>query len=428
MKLLNQSIKYLSVSILFILSLWAVVFYFNMLREIKESVDEGLENYKRQIIYNAQTDSTLLAKREFDEGLFTILEISGSEAKLAKDQYSDTLLYMQDADDEQPELEPVRMLTTVFETNGRYYELVIVNSMVEEGDLIEELLWEALWLYLILVASIIVINNLVLQRLWKPFYNFLSQLKSYRLGSSKDLPEVKTQIKEFRDLQAAVNALLRHTLETYEQQNQFIGNASHELQTPLAIATNKLELLIETGELENTQAESIAEVMNLIGRMVRLNKSLLLLTKIENKQFLNNQTVSLNEMVRRTAIDFEEMAEFNGVQISVEETTDLVVEMDVSLANTIISNLLGNAIFHNVHNGIVKIILADHTVRICNTGESGPLDTAKIFTRFYKSESGPSGTGLGLAIVKAICGLYGYSVSYRFEDNLHCFELHFGDR
>lgn len=428
MKLLNQSIKYLSVSILFILSLWAVVFYFNMLREIKESVDEGLENYKRQIIYNAKTDSTLLAKKDFDEGLFTVLEISESQAKLAKDSYADTLLYMQDADDEQPELEPVRMLTTAFEANGRYYELVIITSMVEEDDLIEELLWEALWLYLILVASIIVINNFVLQRLWKPFYDFLSQLKSYRLGSSRNLPEVKTQIKEFMDLQAAVNALLQHTLETYEQQNQFIGNASHELQTPLAIATNKLELLIEKGELQNSQAESIAEVMNIIGRLVRLNKSLLFLTKIENKQFLNNQTVSINDLVRQTAADLEEMAEFNQVQISVEETTNLAVEMDASLANTVVSNLLGNAIFHNMPNGTVTIAIAENTVRVCNTGKSGPLDAQKIFTRFYKSESGQSGTGLGLAIVKAICGLYGYSVSYRFEDGLHCFELHFGDR
>ena len=427
MKLLNQSIKYLSVSILLILSLWAVVFYFNMLREIKESVDEGLENYKRQIIYNAQTDSTLLTRREFDEGLFTILEISESQAKQARDRYSDTLLYMQDADDEQPELEPVRMLTTAFEAKGHYYELMIINSMVEEGDLIEELLWEALWLYLILVASVIVINNFVLQRLWKPFYNFLSQLKSYRLGSSKDLPEVTTQIREFRDLQAAVNALLQHTLETYEHQNQFIGNASHELQTPLAIATNKLELLIEKGELEDFQAESIAEVMNLIGRMVRLNKSLLLLTKIENKQFLNNQTVSLNEIVRQTASDFEEMAEFNRVRISIEEISDLAVEMDVSLANTVISNLLGNAIFHNVPNGTVKIVLTENTLRVFNTGERQPLDAGKIFTRFYKSGSGPSGTGLGLAIVKAICRLYNYSVSYRFEDKLHCFELRFGD-
>lgn len=426
MKLLNQSLKYLSVSILFILSLWAVVFYFNLLREMKESVDEGLENYKRQIIYNAQTDSTLLTKKEFDEGLFTIFEISKTEAEQTKDRYLDTLMYMQDADDEQPELEPVRMLSTAFEAKGQYYELAIINSMVEEGDLIEELLWDALWLYLILVLSIVVINKFVLQRLWKPFYNFLGQLKSYRLGTSNNLPDAKTQIREFQDLQVAVNALLQHTLETYEQQNQFIGNASHELQTPLAIATNKLELLIEKGELKNNQAESIAEVMQLIARLVRLNKSLLLLTKIENKQFLNNQPVSLNEIIRQTVSDMEDIAEFTEVEISLDETANVTARMDGSLANMVISNLLGNAIFHNIPNGRVKITISENTVRIANSGKSEPLDAEKIFTRFYKSESLSSGTGLGLAIVKAVCGLYGHTVSYRFEEDFHCFELKFG--
>jgi two-component system sensor histidine kinase QseC len=425
MKLLNQSLKYLSVSILIILSIWAGVFYFRMLNEIKESVDEGLENYKRQIVYRAQTDSTLLTQRTLDEGLFTIREISEAEARLFKDRYTDTLLYMQDADDEAPELEPVRMMTTAFGLDERYYELVVVNSMVEEDDLIKELFWEAVWLYLILIASVIVINNVVLQRLWKPFYDFLAQLKDYRMGKSEYLPEVNTQVREFVDLQAAVKDLLRNTLEVYEQQNQFIGNASHELQTPLAIATNKLELLIEKGELDSAQAESIDEVMNLVRRMIRLNKSLLLLTKIENKQFLNNQPVHINELVRKSAEELEEIAEFHEVRIAVEETSELTVEMDPSLANTVVANLLGNAIFHNVPNGIVQISIADHSLRVSNTGNGQALNPQLIFNRFYKSEARQSGTGLGLAIVKAICNLYGHSISYRFEDNQHCFELIF---
>ena len=159
---------------------------------------------------------------------------------------------------------PCECLSTAFESYGRYYELTIVNSMVEEDDLIEELLRKAVWLYVILIAAIIIINNVVLQRLWKPFYDFLEQLKGYRLGSSKNLPEAKTKIKEFTDLQFAVKKLLQHSIETYQQQKQFIGNASHELQTPLAIIINKLELLIEKGNLTDSQAESIAEVMNIV--------------------------------------------------------------------------------------------------------------------------------------------------------------------
>ncbi|MBT2162306.1 sensor histidine kinase [Zobellia barbeyronii] len=425
MKLLNQSIKYLSLSILAIVTVWSVIFYFNLLNEIKSSIDEGLENYKRLIILNAQQDSTLLTKDYFDESFFAIRQIDKQQALSVKDNYLDTTLYMQDADDEEMEPEPVRMLVTAFELNGQYYELKVANSMVEEDDLVKELLSDVIWLYLTLIISIVVINNFALKKLWKPFYEFLNQLKEFRLEKNQVLPQVKTETKEFTDLQNAVNSLLQHATQTYEHQKEFIGNASHELQTPLAIATNKLELLIENGNLQNEQAENIAEVMQIIERLVRLNKSLLLLTKIENKQFLDNQTVSLNQVVGNCVNDLEEIASFKTVNISINESAELDSKMDASLANVMISNLLRNAIFHNIPNGNVSIEITKKAVNISNTGHPQKLDENLIFTRFYKPNSNSKGTGLGLAIVKAISVLYDFQVSYAFRDGLHNFKIDF---
>lgn len=425
MKLLNQSIKYLSISILAIVTIWATAFYFNMLNEIKSSIDEGLENYKRLIIQNAQQDSTILTKNYFDESFFAVRQISKQQALSVKDKYIDTALYMQDADDQNPEAEPVRMLITAFELNGQYYELKVANSMVEEDDLIKALFYDIVWLYISLIIGIIFINNWVLKKLWKPFYNFLYQLKKYRLGTTQTFPKVKTKTKEFADLQMAVNTLLKHTTEAYEQQKQFIGNASHELQTPLAVATNKLELLVENGNLQNNQAERIAEVMGIIQRLIKLNKSLLLLTKIENKQFFNNKLVSLNEIVRNNVSELDEIAIFKKVKVEVIETAALSVKMDKLLANVIISNLLKNAIFYNVPNGKVLVEIAEKTIKISNSGNSQKLNENLIFARFYKPENNSKGTGLGLAIVKAISDLYGFKVSYSFKGNLHCFQVEF---
>jgi two-component system sensor histidine kinase QseC len=422
-KLLNKSVIYLSIFLLFIISVWMVIFYFNMLSEIKGSVDEGLDNYKRQIIYKAKKDSTILTQHTFDEGFFSIVEITQKQAYAARDLYIDTLMYMQDADDEEEELEPVRILTTAFKQGDHYYELRIINSMVEEDDLQEALLRGAIWLYITLVASIIIINNFVLKRLWRPFYSLLNQLKNYRLGNSKNLPKIKTSTKEFVDLQNAVDILLKHSSKTYEQQKQFIGNAAHELQTPLAIATNKLELLLETMNLENQQAQSISEVLQIIERLIRLNKSLLLLAKIENKQFFDNQAVSINSIIKQNLTELEEFSEFKNITTSITESTELSVEMDASLANIIISNLIQNAVFHNETNGSIIITISINSIKICNTGKQEPLNAEKIFNRFYKPDPVPSGTGLGLAIVKAICSLYGFVISYQYEENNHCFEL-----
>ncbi|MBQ4915341.1 HAMP domain-containing histidine kinase [Maribacter sp. MMG018] len=425
MKLLNQSIKYISISILAIVTVWAAIFYYNMLNEIKGSIDEGLEHYKRIIIKNAQKDSTILTKKHFDESFFATRKIPKKQALSVKDVYLDTIFYMQDADDKKPEAEPVRMLVTAFEVDGAYYELKVANSMVEEDDLIKELFNDTIWLYFSLIIGIIVVNNFVLKRLWKPFYEFLNQLKKFRLGYSQTFPKVKTGTKEFTDLQNAVNVLLQHTIETYEQQKQFIGNASHELQTPLAITTNKLELLIEKGDLQNEQAKSISEILQIVERLVKLNKSLLLLTKIENKQFLDNQKVSLNKVVQKSIEDLEDVATFKKVSISLKEMAELPFKMDASLANVIISNLLRNAIFHNIPNGNVIVEITERSIKISNTGSPQKLDENLIFTRFYKPDTTSKGTGLGLAIAKAISDLYGLKISYTFENNLHSFQMIF---
>lgn len=425
MKLLNKSLVWLSLALLLITGACTFIFYLNVIDEIRDSVDDGLDNYKRQIVRMAEKDSTILKKNNFENGFFSIQELSKAESISEKNQYINTMMDMQDENDQSPELEPVRMLTGDFELNGHYYKIQIINPMAEEEDLIENLIYDAIWLYLLLMASIIVINNFIFRKLWKPFYSFLEQLKNYRLGSSKNFPEIATTIKEFNDLQHAATILLRHTVEAYEQQKQFIGNASHELQTPLAIIINKLELLIEKGNLQNEQAETISNIMNIIDRLVRLNKSLLLLTKIENKQFFNNKLVSFNDIVRQTVNDFSEIAAHKKIKISVVENAELKIEADSSLATTIVSNLLRNAIFHNISGGLVTIDIAKNSIQIRNTGTKEPLNQEKIFSRFYKSntEQKGAGPGLGLAIVKAICNLYGFLISYRFENDLHCFEV-----
>ena len=162
-------------------------------------------------------------------------------------------------------------------------------------------------------------------------------------------------------------------------------------------------------------------------RLTRVNKSLLLLAKIEGKQFPNNQAVLLNKIVRQSVNDLYEIAEFKNIRISVEETAELSVQMDFSLANIVISNLLRNAIFHTASDGVVNIDISENTLNVNNTGESRPLNPEIIFTRFYKSEANRNGIGLGLAIVKAICDLYDFGISYRFEDNEHRFDIRFNN-
>ena len=425
MKLLTRSIIYLSISILAIIGIWSVFFYINMEKEIKSSIDEGLRNYKRLIIQNAHKDPSILHKTYFDESFFTIQKIDKKTGLTFVNQYLDTILYMQDFYDPTPELEEVRMLITAFEFDEEYYMLKVANAMVDKEDMVAAFFKNTIWLYLSLIIAILIINNIVLKRLWKPFYDLLFQIKEYRLDSTQKLPKVQTRTKEFTDLNNTINTLLVDSKVVYEQQKQFIGNASHELQTPLAISINKMELLLEDKNLSQEQATTITEIYDISQRMVRLNKSLLLLSKIENKQFLKNQEVSLLEVTQNSIEELEDFAAFKKIEILIKKSSTTLLSIDPTLAYILISNLIRNAIFHNIENGVVHITVDKNSFKICNTGVEHALDKDKIFTQFYKSHKNSKGTGLGLAIVKAITDLYGYLISYEFTDKHHCIKIQF---
>lgn len=421
MKLLNQSLKYLSISIFLIVTIWSAIFYINMLDEIHDSIDDGLDNYKLLIIKRTEDDTTVLQKTDFEEGNYTIHKIAESEALGMRDYFTDTLLYMQNEDD----LEPVRMLTSAFKHGEDYYQLTVFNSTVEEDDLIEDLLYSIVWLYIILVISIILINNVVLRKLWTPFYSLLSDLKSYRIDKNIPLPNVTGETKEFKELESAVNALIIRARETFYNQKKFTENASHELQTPLAIISTKLELMLEKESLDPANAENIGQILQTIQRLTKLNKSLLLLSKIENRQFNEPALVDFRKLVDQSVEDLEDFASFRNVEISVDKSADLTYLMDESLASILVSNLLRNAIFHNTPNGKVRIILNENSFQVSNTGKKEELDSSKIFDRFQKETSNNSSTGLGLAIVQAICKLYGFEVDYSY-DGEHYFEVKMG--
>lgn len=423
MNLLNHTLKYLAFALLGIISVWAVLFYINMLDEVYDSLDDGLDNYKMLIIEKAQQDPGTLQKTEFAEGNYEIREISRKQATHMKEVHKDTLMYMPYEED----MEPVRMLTTSFHIDHKYYELKIISSMVEEDDLIEDLVYALIWLYVALIVSILLVNNLLLRKIWKPFYNLVDQLKSFRLGRNEPIRPATTNVKEFNVLNQSVAALVKHALDTYNSQKQFIENASHELQTPVAISINRLELLTDKSEMSQADLQTVGQVIQTLERLSRLNKSLLLLSKIENRQFEDVGLVSINTVVAELKEEFADFAAYKGLSVNISGDAPLEVIMQKDLAVILISNLLKNAIVHNHTNGFVEIQLGDGELRMANSGAQSPLDGERIFQRFHKSASGNGHTGLGLAIVKVIADLYGFRVSYAF-DGRHVMCINFNMR
>ncbi len=412
MKLLNHTLSYLSVTFLVVIGVWGALFYFSMLDEIYDSIDDGLENSKVLIIQKAQTDSSVFSRTDFMESNYAIHKISKERALSYRETYLDTTLYMVNEED----YEPVRILKTAFRSRtGDYYELHVVSSMVEEDDLIESLLYWVIYLYIILLGSVLLINNILLKKIWKPFYSIVERVRSFSLESPNVPPPVETKVSEFKILNDSVTSLLNRSLATFNSQKQFIENASHELQTPLAISINRLELLAEKESMSEGDLHEVSSVIQSLERLVRLNKTLLLLSKIDNRQFPDQSQVNMNEIADRVVADLSELAEYKSVTVKKVYAGTLTRNMNPELASTMILNLLKNAIIHNVERGEVVITIEPSQIRIDNTGPEKPLDGSQIFKRFYKHTASTHSTGLGLSIVKSIADYYGLTVRYQFN-------------
>ncbi|NOY60209.1 MAG: HAMP domain-containing histidine kinase [Calditrichaeota bacterium] len=421
MKLLNITTKYFLVLLLTILTLWTAVFYFVIKNKISENVDEFLDNKKLEIVRETESNPGLLNWKLSYKSDFKIEKITPQEADTIKEHFSKIWILEPLEND----LEPYRQLTTSFSNKQGYFKLTITTSLVESNELIGTILITVILLYLVLVISVAYLNRKLLQKLWQPFYSTLNQVKKYRLEQHRSINFDSTNVVEFRELNETISQLIKNNLQSYRNQKQFIENASHEIQTPLAIAGNKAELLMENPDLTAGQAELIDSITENLNRLSRLNKSLLLLSKIQNNQFPETEKIDIEATIKRIFNDLDELIEFKRITFKPVSKGKAVVKMNPDLAEILFGNLVRNAIHHNTENGFIHLIIRDNGIVIENSSLPFKGDTDHLFERFIKNSNNKNSYGLGLAIVKSICDFYHFTISYTIQKNIHKIILQF---
>lgn len=423
MKLQNYMLGYLSIGIVVVLTAWVLVFYAFMTDEVYDNIDDGLKNSKTEIIKKAYHNPHVESFLSFGTSGFRITPLEpGTYSR--KNVFTTEMIYM-DSDDNE---EPVRTLTTTFvDKIGDPYQLEIRTSTIEADDLLQDFGLGVLILYLALLLSIYLINYFILRRVvWNSFYQLLANLKHYTLGKPVVTPQTQTPIKEFKDLQSEINKMIQRVEELVEQQKTFVSNAAHESQTPLAIISNKLELLVESNDLSEHHINQIQTIHQSLGRLIKLNKSLLMLAKIENKQFSHYQEVNFNILFKTLVEDFEDLFDYKQIEVHLIEAADpFLVIMDKGLAITLVQNLLKNALTHNIPQGQIHIEITASSFSICNSSAiQAPLDEKMIYNRFYRSTTNEESTGLGLSLVQTIIKTTeNLGIRYHYKQG-HCFTVY----
>lgn len=416
----NYTNRYVAVVILVVIAVWAILFYAFMMDEVYDNIDDGLKNQKIEIIREVYRDSDLLNTKEFGVNQFRILPTEARD-EIDKNIFTKEFIFMPyDGEDE-----PYRVLRTGFyNADGTPFNLEIRTSTVEEDDYLINLAISLSVLYFVIVLSILIVNYFVLSKAWKPFNKILKNLNEYRFGETPHFIPINTNVKEFVELNTNFESMIARNERVFENQKRFLENASHELQTPLAITINKLELLLADEDLKEGQLEKIVEAKQSLHRMVSLNKSLLMLSRIDNDQYTGTSEVLFNDVVKKLLEELHELLEYKGVTVDIKEDGDFIASMNPNLAIIMVSNLLRNAMKYNDADGEIKIKVTKDTLSIANTSSFGALNPDYIFERFYKGKQDHQSNGLGLSIIQSILTKYTFlSISYAYEKNMHVFYI-----
>ena len=419
MKLLTRITLRLAIVLLPIMLIWGTVFFFSIVREINDETDDSLEDYAEILIRRTLAGKELPLPGNGSNNSYFIEPLPENTVHETTISFKDKRVYIT----EKKETEPARELTMMFlDRNNNAYRLVVSTPTFEREDLLRAIFIHIVILYLLLMLTILVVTAFIFHYSMKPLYALLRWLDKYTPGNgTEDLPTEK-EVVEFKKLTEATQHSIERAESYMERQKQFIGNASHELQTPLAILGTRIEWLIDNTQLTEEQFAELSKMRQSLHRMNRLNRTLLLLSKIENNQFPERADIDIVEIINNEIGIYSEIYG-DSIKCKTELPERFVVNMNESLATTMITNLIKNAFLHANEDGIVEISIIKSELIVANNGDE-PLDGSRLFDRFYTSGKKGS-TGLGLALVKSIADSYKFKIGYSYKEEKHRFAVKF---
>lgn len=418
MRLLTLTNRFYLISILlfFIVSGFSLFFLIRYL--LNEEINEQLN---AEYLYLSRVIQTMDSLDAQSFRLNDNLRVSPAPSAESKPPVLfDTLIF----DSSEKEAIPCRAIKFTARSKHSGYLLTLTRSEIESTDLLY-----SIFISLIVVSGFFSIllflaNFYFSKKLWAPFLHTISVIKGLQIGQKNSELNLKhAQIQEFDELNQALKKMFDRIYSDFNKMKSFSENASHELQTPLAIIRSKLETLLQAKDLNLSNALLINQALEGTIRMARLNQTLLLLTRIENGQFADKQMVVLANVFAKSLEVFNEVADDKNIKINLTRENDFLCEINPILADIMVSNLLSNSIHHNLTGGFVNIYFRKNGFTIENSGAVPVCDTRLLFERFKKGGQSPEHLGLGLALVKEIVDSFGMQVSYTFEAGIHKIEV-----
>jgi signal transduction histidine kinase len=400
---------------IFVLILGSISYYFILRYVLIKEVDDSLRVEEQEILDHISVHHSLPEETNYRDQQIHFIPATTIE----KRRFVSTNV----VNEKEKESFVSRQLIFPVQVGEKSYTAIVTKSEEEAEDMLILIALLTAAVVLLLFILLFITNRILFKKIWSPFYATLSSMKQFNLSNPGRISLAKNDVDEFNDLNMAVNEMTGKVVKDYQSLKTFTDNASHEMQTPLAVINSKLDLLIQDQELTEKNMHHLQSIYDSVMRLTRMNQSLLLIAKIENQQFPDAKNLRLDDLLSERLQHFEELIQSKQLMVSTDLQKCEVV-MNPILADMLLNNLLANAIRHNIVAGNIEVETANNYIAIRNRSESSLLDEKIIFDRFHKA-SHSDGLGIGLAIVKQICELYGFRLEYAFKKQMHDFQVSF---
>ena len=420
MKLLTKSTFYFLLLSLLAMVAGGALLYFTIKKVIYKQIDASLITEKTIIEDQLKQTDTI---PDFEANFGHQIEVKLLNYHVKNYQsIKDTDIYDPDSDS----FIPYRYIYSKgnnVEKKG--FIITIYQTLSEKNELLQDISLYLFFLFFSLLLISILINYLIARKLWKPFYDSVRIAGKFDIQADKPLDLPETDIVEFNQLNVVFDNMTRKMRYDYLNLKEFSENASHEIQTPLAVIRSKADLLMQQKNLNKDSINLVKSINEATTKLLKLNQGLLLISKIENQVFHEKKMVSLKRIAEAGLDNYKEIMQLKKIKVEFDSTDDAMVEMNEVLADVLISNLLSNAVRFNVDGGFIKCQIDATFFTITNSGFPMTINPEDLFKRFHKSSEQSQSVGLGLSIVKKISESYGMSITYTCHDSIHKIELNY---
>lgn len=414
MKLINKIslfFLYASIPIIIIVS---IGLYFVIENTVTNETDEQLINISKKVEEELKSAKTI--------SFSPFVEVSVIDnTESPKYKFENILLTSHDDD----EGELFRQLTSYAKVNGINYKIITRVSLIEKEDMLFTIINITIGAIFLLVLIMYFANKIISKKILSDFYDTLKKLENFSLKNDDKLTLINSKIEEFEQLNNSLLYLAEKAKSEYRSLKEFSEELNHEIQTPISVLKSKLEMLLQSNNITEENLALLEASLKNLNKLERINKSILLLNKLEHKDLFESTQLNLSAEIKNVLNDYNDFISSKNLTLSQNLYEHFTITANHSLINILVNNLISNAIKHNVNNGEIKIELKNNELIISNSIQPSKKNPEKYFERFYKESNSTESVGLGLTIAKKICDLYGLTISNQIQDNVYSVKVKF---